>query len=82
MHPCTSSRIITVAYLRYGTVIISRRGDSAGHAALHAVAAESDLHRDYAQGKKLLVLVGQKKALGIAVRNDKTHGGTLDYFQG
>ena len=24
------------------------------------------------RGKKLLVLVGQKKALGIAVRNDKT----------
>jgi len=24
------------------------------------------------RGKRLLVLVGQKKALGIAVRNDKT----------
>ncbi len=30
------------------------------------------IHTGITRGKRLLVLVGQKKALGIAVRNDKT----------
>jgi exodeoxyribonuclease V alpha subunit len=37
------------------------------------------------RGKRLLVLVGQKKALGIAVRNDKTqrrYSGLLASLQG
>jgi ATP-dependent exoDNAse (exonuclease V) alpha subunit len=41
-----------------------------GDPALHAVATQPDLH-GITRGKRLLALIGQKKTLGIAVRNDR-----------
>jgi hypothetical protein len=57
-------------------------GDPAGHAALHAAAKELDLHRHHEgqEAGQLVVLIGQKKALGIAVHNDRPqrrHSGLL-----
>jgi len=46
---------------------ISSRGHPDDDAALRDVAAEPSLHRGDS-GKKLVVLVGQKKAVAIAVR--------------
>jgi hypothetical protein len=40
------------------------------HAALHAAATEPYLY-GITRGKKLVMLIGQKKALGIAVHNDR-----------
>ena len=50
---------------------VPRSRDPAGHPTLHAAATEPDLHIGITRGKRLLVLIGQKKALGIAVRNDR-----------
>lgn len=45
-------------------------GDPGGHPALHAFARNL-IYTGITRGKRLLVLIGQKKALGIAVRNDR-----------
>jgi len=57
--------------LAYAITIHNRRdrssggGDPAGDPTLHAPATQPDLH-GITRGKRLLVLIGQRKALGIA----------------
>jgi exodeoxyribonuclease V alpha subunit len=45
-------------------------GDPAGHTALYLLQRNL-IYTGITRGKRLLVLVGQKKALTIAVRNDR-----------
>jgi exodeoxyribonuclease V alpha subunit len=49
---------------------VARVGTSR-HAALHAAAANL-IYTGITRAKRLLVVVGQKKALGLAVRNDQS----------
>jgi len=62
---------------------VSGGSHPAGDAAIHAAPTESHLYRDHAW-KKLVVLAGEAKALGVAIRKNDTyarHSGLLDRLQ-
>jgi hypothetical protein len=62
--PLSIAALVSEGWAR---VILRATGD----AAISVIAAQPCLHRDHA-GQKLVVLIGQRKALAMAVRNNKT----------
>ena len=43
-----------------------------GHAAVRLLLQRNLVYTGITRGKKLVVLIGQRKALGMAVRNNRT----------